>query len=76
MFCPGALADRVRINRTYLLARTLVLTLLLLLCHHLCAGQVKSPVDASNFHAALDDNAAGGAYRGKPYVSKGDFKDF
>jgi hypothetical protein len=38
--------------------------------------QVKSAVDASNFHAALDDNAAGGAYRGKPYTSKGDFKDF
>jgi hypothetical protein len=38
--------------------------------------QVKSPADASNFHAAVDDNAAGGAYRGKPYVSKGDFKDF
>lgn len=37
---------------------------------------VKSAVDASNFHAALDDNAAGGAYRGKPYTSKGDFKDF
>lgn len=40
------------------------------------AMQVKSPVDASNFHAPHDDNAAGGAYRGKPYISKGDFKDF
>jgi hypothetical protein len=38
--------------------------------------QVKSPADASNFHAPVDDNAAGGAYRGKPYVSRGDFKDF
>jgi hypothetical protein len=40
------------------------------------AMQVKSPVDASNFHAPHDDNAAGGVYRGKPYISKGDFKDF
>lgn len=38
--------------------------------------QVKSPADASNFNAAVDDNAAGGAYRSKAYVSKGDFKDF
>lgn len=38
--------------------------------------QVKSPADSSNFNSAIDDNAAGGAYRSKPYVSKGDFKDF
>ncbi|WIA19038.1 hypothetical protein OEZ85_003698 [Tetradesmus obliquus] len=37
---------------------------------------VKSPGDASNFNAAVDDNAAGGAYRSRPYVSKGDFKEF
>jgi hypothetical protein len=37
---------------------------------------VKSPGDASNFNAAVDDNAAGGAYRSRPHVSKGDFKEF
>lgn len=39
-------------------------------------AQVKSSADASNFNAAVDDNAAGGAYRSKPYVSHGDFKEF
>ena len=38
--------------------------------------QVKAPTDASNFTATVDDNAAGGAYRSKPYVSRGDFSDF
>lgn len=43
---------------------------------HTAHLQVKSASDASNFHAPSDENAAGGAYRGKPYVSRGDFKDF
>jgi hypothetical protein len=44
--------------------------------HSHCCLQVKSASDSSNFHASLSEDAAGGAYRGKPYASKGDFKDF
>ena len=40
--------------------------------------QVSHPGDASNFASAggIDDSAAGGAYRSKPYASKGDFAEF
>jgi hypothetical protein len=41
-------------------------------------SQVSHPGDASNFASAagIDDSAAGGAYRAKPYASKGDFAEF
>lgn len=46
------------------------------MCLLITSVQLKSVSDASNFNVTVDDSAAGGAYRGKPYTSRGDFKDF
>jgi hypothetical protein len=38
--------------------------------------QVSHPGDASNFKPMVDESSAGGAYRGQPYKTTGDFTSF